>query len=44
MIAGQLLGALLGSKMLWKKGAKLIRPVVVIVCFLMAFRIIWQNL
>ena len=43
MIAGQLLGALLGSKMLWKKGAKLIRPVVVIVCFLMAFRIIWQN-
>ena len=44
MIAGQVLGALLGSKMLWKKGAKLIRPVVVIVCFLMAFRIIWQNL
>ncbi len=44
MIGGQVLGALLGSKMLWKKGAKLIRPVAVIVCFLMAFRIIWQNL
>ena len=36
MVCGQLLGAALGAKMVMDQGAKLVKPVVVTVCFLMS--------
>ena len=43
MIGGQLFGAVVGAKMVLKKGAALIKPVVVIVCFLMAITILVKT-
>ena len=40
MIAGQLFGAVIGVKMVLKKGATLIKPMVVTVCFLMSLNIL----
>ncbi len=44
MIAGQLIGANLGARMVLSKGSKLIRPIVVGVCILMSLNILWRNL
>lgn len=41
MMAGQALGAYLGSTMVVKGGAKFIRPVIVIVCFAMVIRYVF---
>ena len=40
MIAGQLLGALLGAKLVLQKGSTLIKPIIVITCFAMSANII----
>jgi uncharacterized protein len=39
MIFGQVLGAYLGSKLALKNGAKLIRPVIVVVCVVLAIKL-----
>lgn len=44
MIAGQYIGATLGAKMVISKGAKLIKPIVVSVCFLMSINILIRQL
>jgi uncharacterized protein len=44
MITGQMIGATLGAKMVIEIGSRLVKPVIVIVCFAMAFRILWQSL
>lgn len=41
MMAGQIVGAYLGSHMVVKGGAKFIRPVIVIVCFCMVAKLVW---
>lgn len=43
MIVGQMLGAYLGSLMVIKNGSKLIRPLVVIMCFLMVARYLYGK-
>lgn len=43
MIIGQMIGATLGAKMVVEIGSRLIKPVVVIMCFAMAGRILWQT-
>lgn len=43
MIVGQILGAYLGSLMVIKNGSKLIRPLVVIMCFLMVARYLYDK-
>lgn len=40
MIFGQFIGASLGAKMILEKGSKLIKPIIVIVCFLMSANIL----
>ena len=40
MVGGQILGGVVGAKMVLKKGAALIKPMVVIVCFLMSANIL----
>ena len=44
MVGGQLFGAVVGAKMVLKKGATLIKPVVVIVCFLMSLNLLLKAL
>ena len=41
MMVGQIIGAYLGSHMVVKGGAKLIRPVIVVVCFCMVAKLVW---
>ena len=41
MMVGQIIGAYLGSYMVVKGGAKLIRPVIVVVCFCMVAKLVW---
>ncbi|MFC4075317.1 TSUP family transporter [Salinithrix halophila] len=43
MMLGQILGSFIGARMVFTKGVSLIRPVVIIVCFMMAVRIFIQN-
>ncbi|WP_025028936.1 TSUP family transporter [Caldalkalibacillus mannanilyticus] len=43
MMLGQILGAFIGAKMVLEKGASLIRPIVITVCFIMALQIMWKN-
>ncbi len=42
MIGGQAIGALAGANMVLTKGAKLIKPVVVAVCFATSIHILWR--
>ena len=42
MIAGQILGAVAGAKLVLKNGSALIKPVIVIVCFAMSINILWK--
>ena len=44
MIAGQMIGATVGANMVVNIGSRLIKPVIVMVCFAMAGRILWQNM
>lgn len=44
MMFGQIIGSFIGAKMVLNKGTSLIRPIVIIVCFVMAIRIFWRNL
>lgn len=39
MMLGQIIGSYIGAKMVLTKGTSLIRPIVVIVCFVMAIKI-----
>ena len=41
MMAGQIIGAYLGSHMVVKGGAKFIRPVIVLMCFAMMIKLVW---
>ncbi|UFT99162.1 TSUP family transporter [Radiobacillus kanasensis] len=43
MMLGQVLGSFVGAKMVLSKGASIIRPIVVTVCFVMAIQVIWKN-
>lgn len=43
MMVGQVIGATLGSKVMISHGARLIRPIIVIVCFLMVTRYLWDK-
>ncbi|NOL49692.1 TSUP family transporter [Pelistega europaea] len=43
MIVGQILGAYIGSLMVIKNGAKLVRPLVVLMCFLMVAKYIYEK-
>lgn len=43
MMVGQVIGATLGSKVMISHGAKLIRPIIVAVCFLMVIRYLWGT-
>ncbi|WP_026672280.1 TSUP family transporter [Alkalihalobacterium bogoriense] len=43
MMIGQIIGAYIGAKMVLEKGVKLIRPLVITICFVMALQIIWKN-
>lgn len=43
MIAGQLLGSIVGSRMVLENGSKLVRPVVVVVCFTMSVNLIYKH-
>ena len=40
MLAGQVIGSSIGARIVLAKGAGLIRPVVAVVCFLMAFKLL----
>lgn len=42
MMAGQAVGAYLGSQMVVKGGVKFIRPVIVVVCFCMVAKLILE--
>ncbi|MBP3040930.1 TSUP family transporter [Bacillaceae bacterium Marseille-Q3522] len=43
MMLGQFIGSFFGARMVINKGASLIRPIVITVCFVMAIRILWQS-
>ena len=43
MMMGQTIGAFLGAKTVLKSGNKIIRPVIVLVCFLIAIKLILNN-
>lgn len=43
MIVGQLIGAQLGSGLVIRRGAKLVRPVFLVVVLLLAVRLLWQQ-
>lgn len=43
MIVGQLIGAFFGAKMALEKGSALIRPIVVVVCFVMSANILFKQ-
>ncbi|MCL4155036.1 UNVERIFIED_CONTAM: hypothetical protein GTU68_033706 [Idotea baltica] len=42
MIGGQVLGSFLGARVALNAGAKVIRPVTIIVCFAMSIRALWS--
>ena len=42
MMFGQFVGAMLGASMILKNGAKLIKPVVVTVCFIMSINLLFK--
>ena len=42
MLAGQIAGASVGARLVLAKGADLIRPLVAVVCFAMAMRLLWS--
>jgi uncharacterized membrane protein YfcA len=44
MGAGQLLGARLGSKVVIRRGTRLIRPFFITVVLAITVRLLWQNL
>lgn len=44
MLAGQIIGASIGARIVLAKGAALIRPMVATVCFLMASKLLLDNL
>lgn len=43
MVAGQIIGAWFGSHAMVRGGARLIRPLIVVVCFAMLGRYLWQK-
>ncbi|QPT39743.1 Sulfite exporter TauE/SafE [Oligella ureolytica] len=43
MMLGQVIGATIGSKVMVSHGARLIRPIIVAVCFLMVIRYLWDK-
>lgn len=43
MMIGQVLGAYIGSLMIIKNGAKLVRPLVVVMCFLMVIKYVYDK-
>src|SRR5699024_5549315 len=43
MMIGQVIGATVGSKVMISHGARLIRPIIVAVCFLMVIRYLWDK-
>jgi hypothetical protein len=43
MVVGQVVGATIGARLVLSRGARLIRPVLVLVCFALAARLLWQG-
>ncbi|WP_369600635.1 TSUP family transporter [Hahella sp. SMD15-11] len=43
MMAGQFAGASLGARLVIRQGARLVRPVAVIMCVLMSARLLWRG-
>ncbi|MCL6269423.1 hypothetical protein M3P05_05620 [Sansalvadorimonas sp. 2012CJ34-2] len=43
MMAGQLIGARIGSKMVMTKGQKLIRPMMVVIYLVMSAKLLWES-
>ncbi|MDP5276756.1 TSUP family transporter [Chengkuizengella axinellae] len=43
MMLGQIIGSFIGAKMVLDKGASIIKPVVITVCFIMAIQVFWRN-
>lgn len=43
MMFGQIIGSFIGARMVLNKGTSLIRPIVIIVCFVMAIRIFMEK-
>lgn len=43
MMIGQVIGATMGAKVMISHGAKVIRPIIVTVCFLMVIRYLWDK-
>jgi len=43
MGVGQLIGARVGAKMVIRRGAQFIRPVLVVVAIAISARLLWQN-
>ena len=42
MMLGQLVGSYLGARTAYKGGSKIIRPITIIVCFVMSVRVLWD--
>lgn len=43
MMVGQIIGSYLGSCVMIKGGARFIRPMIVVMCFIMVIKLIWVN-
>ncbi|MCL6269393.1 TSUP family transporter [Sansalvadorimonas sp. 2012CJ34-2] len=43
MMAGQFIGARIGSKMVMTKGQQLIRPMIVVICLVMSAKLLWES-
>jgi len=42
MIGGQILGAYIGARVAFQAGARIIRPITILVCFVMSVRVLWD--
>ena len=42
MLCGQFLGSYVGAKLVVARGATLIRPIITLVCFVMAIKLLWD--
>ncbi|PJE80992.1 hypothetical protein CI610_00045 [invertebrate metagenome] len=43
MLAGELVGARMGAKLVFNRGAKIIRPLIIIISLVMAAKLLWQG-
>lgn len=43
MLAGQMVGAAIGARLVWRQGSQLIRPMVTLVCFALAIKLLTDT-